>query len=46
VNFRGESGAERVAYPPQTFARLADAKRQYDPDNAFRFNQNISRSED
>jgi hypothetical protein len=42
VNFTGESGAERVAYPPQTFGRLADAKRQYDPDNAFLFNQNIS----
>jgi FAD/FMN-containing dehydrogenase len=44
VNFTGEGGAERVAYPPQTFARLADVKRQYDPDNAFRFNQNISPS--
>ncbi len=44
VNFTGESGAERLAYPPQTYARLADVKRQYDPDNAFRFNQNISPS--
>ena len=44
VNFTGEGGAERVAYPPQTFSRLADVKRQYDPDNAFRFNQNISPS--
>ena len=44
VNFTGESGAERAAYPPQTYARLADVKRQYDPDNAFRFNQNISPS--
>ena len=44
MNFTGESGAERLAYPAQTYARLPDVKRQYDPDNAFRFNQNISPS--
>jgi FAD/FMN-containing dehydrogenase len=43
-NFSGEGGAERAVYPPQTHARLAEVKRRYDPDNVFRFNQNISPS--
>ena len=43
VNFLENEGAERVrdAYPPTTYARLAEIKRRYDPDNLFRFNQNI-----
>jgi FAD/FMN-containing dehydrogenase len=43
VNFLGNEGEARVheAYPPATYARLAAIKRQYDPGNLFRFNQNI-----
>jgi FAD/FMN-containing dehydrogenase len=43
VNFLEREGAERVrdAYPPATFARLVELKRKYDPQNMFRFNQNI-----
>ena len=43
VNFLGNEGEARVheAYPPATYARLARIKRQYDPENLFRYNQNI-----
>jgi FAD/FMN-containing dehydrogenase len=43
INFLGEEGDARVlsAYGAENFARLAEAKRQYDPANVFRFNQNI-----
>lgn len=43
VNFLGDEGDERIyeAYPPETYARLAALKAQYDPDNVFRRNQNI-----
>lgn len=43
VNFLGDEGAARLkeAYPAATMARLAAVKRQYDPGNLFRFNQNI-----
>jgi FAD/FMN-containing dehydrogenase len=32
----------RDAYPEATYARMAEVKRKYDPDNLFQFNQNIS----
>jgi FAD/FMN-containing dehydrogenase len=43
VNFTGDGDADkaRAAYPPATFARLAETKRRYDPDNVFQLNQNI-----
>jgi FAD/FMN-containing dehydrogenase len=41
VNFIGDAGRERVAYPPATYARLADVKRRYDPENVFHLNQNV-----
>lgn len=43
VNFMGVEGAERVheAYPPATYARLAELKKRYDPTNLFHLNQNI-----
>ena len=43
VNFLEDEGPERVheAYPPATYDRLVEIKRTYDPENLFRFNQNI-----
>ena len=43
VNFLGEEGKARVreAYPGDTWDRLAEVKRRYDPTNLFRLNQNI-----
>ncbi|GAB2666689.1 FAD-binding oxidoreductase [Nocardia goodfellowii] len=31
----------RAGYAPETYVRLAELKRKYDPDNLFRFNRNI-----
>ena len=44
VNFLADEGAARVheAYPGETYARLAAAKRRWDPANLFRRNQNIT----
>jgi hypothetical protein len=44
VNFLENEGADRVrdAYPEATYTRLAEIKQKYDPENLFRFNQNIS----
>lgn len=42
VNFMMEEGQERVqATYGENYARLAEIKRKYDPDNLFRVNQNI-----
>ena len=43
VNFLESEGEERVreAYPGGTYERLQSIKTAYDPDNLFRFNQNV-----
>ena len=43
-NFLDDEGSGRVreAYPGLTHHKLAQVKRQYDPDNLFRANQNIA----
>jgi FAD/FMN-containing dehydrogenase len=42
-NFLADEGDARVrsAYPAETYERLVDVKRRYDPTNLFRRNQNI-----
>jgi FAD/FMN-containing dehydrogenase len=43
VNFLADEGADRVraAYGEERYARLAALKREYDPDNVLRGNQNV-----
>lgn len=43
VNFLESEGPDRIreAYPGETFSRLQALKAVYDPENLFRFNQNI-----
>jgi FAD/FMN-containing dehydrogenase len=43
VNFLHDEGEDRIrdAYPAGAYDRLVDVKTKYDPDNMFRFNQNI-----
>jgi FAD/FMN-containing dehydrogenase len=43
VNFLGSERDDRIheAYPGDTFNRLLEIKRRYDPENVFCFNQNI-----
>jgi hypothetical protein len=44
VNFLTSSDADTVrsAYGPEIYARLAQVKREFDPDNLFRVNQNVA----
>lgn len=44
VNFLGDEGEARVhdAYPKATYERLSRIKKQVDPNNLFRLNQNVS----
>lgn len=43
VNFLGDEGEAgvRAAYPGETWDRLREIKRRYDPTNLFRLNQNV-----
>ena len=43
LNFLGDEGASRIeaSFGPEKFARLRQIKRQWDPTNVFRHNQNI-----
>jgi FAD/FMN-containing dehydrogenase len=43
INFTPDEGTEvvRAAYSPEKYERLVALKQKYDPDNLFRFNQNI-----
>ena len=46
VNFTGEADGDKVkaAYSPDMYARLQKVKDTYDPQNVFRYNQNIKPS--
>jgi FAD/FMN-containing dehydrogenase len=41
VNFLGDTGSGKGGYDPQAYERLVSLKREWDPTNVFRLNQNI-----
>lgn len=41
VNFLGDTDAAKTSYGAETYGRLVELKREYDPTNVFRLNQNI-----
>jgi hypothetical protein len=41
VNFLGDADAARSSYGAEKYERLVELKREYDPTNVFRLNQNI-----
>ncbi|MFF3774839.1 BBE domain-containing protein [Streptomyces sp. NPDC002232] len=43
LNFVGAEGEQRIvsSFGEENFRRLADVKAAYDPENVFRYNQNI-----
>jgi FAD/FMN-containing dehydrogenase len=41
VNFLGDADSARSSYGDETYVRLLALKREYDPTNVFRLNQNI-----
>jgi FAD/FMN-containing dehydrogenase len=45
VNFQGDADVSRTAYGTGTYDQLVELKRQYDPTNVFRLNQNIDPGE-
>ena len=42
VNFLSDPGEGRGGYDPAAYERLVALKREYDPTNVFRLNQNIA----
>jgi FAD/FMN-containing dehydrogenase len=42
LNFMADTDRVQSGYSPGKWERLVELKRKYDPDNAFRFNQNIN----